>query len=302
MQGLKRWHVGIGIGGIFLLVLTAALTGIIGNSAYALVILSGTYVQTYALVPLEGWILKIILVGSWLLFAIIILLLVILACALTFLVWKLNNALKMTTEFVTFDKILLHCLAGLATVKDQKQQEEKMKKILQVLLKNAMSSKVAAGHLFRASVLLPDSANPQYLKIWESEGMSPKNIERTAFYIGNDENKVKKERGVAGATYMDGKIRVAHMVKKGDKWGCEHDGYIHFENRTITPYRAFVSVPIVKVPLNRSEKQQRETIGVVCFDSHNKWIFDNPKAQTLLEWFGERVGDALSIYWELRAG
>src|SRR5229473_3215362 len=171
MRRLKRWLVGIGIGGIFLI----ALTGIIGNSAYALVILLGTHVQAYALVPLGEWILKVIVVGSWLLFAIIILLLVILACALT-LMWKQYNALKITTEFVAFDTILLHCLVGL--VKDQQQQEEKMKKILRVLLKNAMSSEAAAGHLFRASVLLPDSANPQYLTIWGSQGMPPENIRR----------------------------------------------------------------------------------------------------------------------------
>jgi hypothetical protein len=113
-------------------------------------------------------------------------------------------------------------------------------------------------------------------------------------------NKVPKERGVAGETYKDGKARIAHMVKKDGKWVCEYPSYITFENRTYTPYVAFVSEPIVKVTLDPSGEHQREIIGVVCFDSRKERIFDNPETQKLLKSFGERVGAVISLYWKLR--
>jgi hypothetical protein len=136
--------------------------------------------KTRKLIAMSSWLLFIII----LLLAIIIILLVIIVRTRAF-VKKQNNALNMMSEIVTFDTILLHCLAGLAEGSNQKQKEERMKRILRDLLKNAMSSQAAGGHVIRASVLLPDSTDPQYLKIWGYHEMPPTNIQRTKFYIAH---------------------------------------------------------------------------------------------------------------------
>ena len=297
MRKPKRWLISViaSVSGLLIAVLGLIAAGIIGNGAYALL---GLLWTSEHVVVWEQMLktLKLITMNFWLLSTIFLL---VISIILLVILKKQNNALNMMSEIATFDTVLLHCLAGLAAGRDREQKEQQMKKILRVLLKNAMSSQAAAGLVFRASILLPNAENPEYLTIWAGHEMPLENIQRTAFYIGDDMNKVPGERGVAGETYKDGKTRIAHMVKKEGKWVCEYPSYRTFENRKYIPYEAFVSEPIVKVTLNRSGEHQRKVIGVVCFDSHKKWIFDHPKTQKLLKSLGERLGAVISLYWEL---
>ncbi len=294
MNRLNRWPFRVSFIAILLFLLTTMIAGVIGNRSDALFV----WLWTNVFVPTGEQISKELTVNSWPFIVIFILLLLSLGCAL-FFVWKQNGALNFMSQLVTFDTILLDCLTDLAAAKNQEQKKEKTKRILRILLKNAMSSQAAAGHVFRASILLPDLEKPDYLTIWADCAMPQENIQRTAFYIGREDENIR--RGVAGETFIDGKLRIAHMVKKEGKWECEYPSYIHFEKRSFTPYEAFACVPINIVAMDRSGKHQYEKIGVVCFDSrHNKWIFDNAGTQKLLKSFGERVGAVISFYWKLR--
>jgi hypothetical protein len=124
-------------------------------------------------------------------------------------------------------------------------------------------------------------------------------VERIEFYIGNDRGKLK-DQGVAGETFKDGKLRVGHMIRENNKWTCrEYSSYINFTDRRFLPYESLVCVPIPKFTLKPSSG---ETIGVICFDSKHPATFDNPGAHQLLEALGNRVGAALSIYWQNCSG
>ncbi len=129
--------------------------------------------------------------------------------------------------------------------------------------------------------------------------MPEESVNRTKFYIGKEENR-KSERGIAGATYLDGQLRVGHMIQENAHWKCDHEGYINFDSKRPHPsYYSFVCVPIIGLNPGSAKGNTISCLGVVCFDSHSAIVFDSPQIQELLVTFGSRIAAALTIYIQL---
>ena len=109
---------------------------------------------------------------------------------------------------------------------------------------------------------------------------------------------------MAGATYLDKKLRIVHFPSANDPWFAEvvvsdgdaltpdpHTHYTRFENeRPHPPYKSLVAVPIIT---------DTACLGVLCFDCMNLGIFDDLKVQTLLAALGKRMATILLTYQQL---
>jgi hypothetical protein len=254
----------------------AALNGIIGNSSY------------YAFVLWLGGIIKFISL-PW-----IITLVILLACfGFSFILWHHSrSAVDTLNHVLDLDDSLLRLLPSLIVTG---YQEAEMQRLLKELLRDA--TRPFNGHVHRASILLPDSKK-EYLKIWVHHQMSEESVSRTRFYIGQELDRI---RGVAGETFLDAQLRVAHMRQENLQWKCDLDNYMDFDKKRPYPaYRSFVAIPIIGVISGSLNQTSSTCLGVACFDSDNLTIFDSQEIQYLLQVIGRRVASALLIYQQLQ--
>jgi hypothetical protein len=128
--------------------------------------------------------------------------------------------------------------------------------------------------------------------------MSAESINRTKFYIGTDPNR-RPERGTAGLTYLDEKIRVGHVIRSNTSWQWSAEGYVYFGNQRPHPsHYSFVAMPIIGTDPS-SPTGKTACHGVVCFDSHSPKIFDSPQSQEFLQTFVLRIAAALIMFAHL---
>jgi GAF domain len=292
----RRWSLGekiagISVGAAFVFILTAAITGIIGNSANTL------FVWLWGLLTrINSWPWIITLVTMIIGFTLVL-----------FFVWRSGGALrtemhKMNIELhkvssaldkmnmlIGLDDSLLRLLASWMRARDR---EGEMKLLLAELLRDATIA--FDGEVHRALIFLPDAAG-EHLRAWAHYQMPQESITRSIFYVGK--NGGDRKRGLAGETFLEGKIHVAHITHENEHWKCDRDCYIDFDKRRpFPPYRSLVAVPIIGFTPSSPAVSATTCLGVVCFDSHNPTIFDNPGAQALLQVFGRRIAAALLIY------
>jgi len=292
----RRWSLGekiagASLGAAILFILTAAITGIIGNGASTL------FARFWdGLTRINSWPWIITLVTMVIGFALVL-----------FFVWRSGGALrtelhKMNIELrkvsgaldkmnmlIGLDDSLLRLLASWMRAGDR---EAEMKLLLADLLRDATIA--FDGEVHRALIFLPD-ATGEHLKAWAHYQMPQESIARTVFYVGK--NGDDRKRGLAGETFLESKIHVAHITHEDDHWKCDHDCYIDFDKRRpFPPYHSLVGVPIIGFTPSSPAVSATTCLGVVCFDSPNPSIFDNSGAQALLQVFGRRIAAALLIY------
>ncbi len=277
------------IAGVATFILLNALAGIIGNSTYLAFIWlwnntikpSADQISRYIKLPISqwGWILALILLIGW----------IISGCLMWNRLTILSRAHTIASRVVVLDDSLLRMLTTLISAQDLR---EEMVRLLEQLLLDTIQS--LPGDFFRASIMLPDSRG-EYLRIRVNYRMSQGSINQAKFYIGKDTNR-NAERGTAGHTYLDGTLRVGHIKKEGNEWTCDRGDFIHFDHTHHYPsYFSFITVPIIGTP-SLPVGNIPNCLGVVCFDSHNKTVFDSPAIKTVLETLGRRIAVALSIY------
>lgn len=198
---------------------------------------------------------------------------------------SLNTALGTATAVVNLDKVLLQLLANLLITQNVEQERNK---ILSELLQETIKTLPHNNHnLYRGAILLPDGNG--YLTMQANYNMSERSVRESKFYIGADVN-LQKERGIAGNVYQQMKICVGHIVKRDDKWVCDHDDFKQFNTGPLHPeYYSLINVPIIGFP-------PTERLGVICMDSNNVKVFDLPETQELLIVLGRRVAATLTIY------
>lgn len=281
--------IAVGVATFFLL---NALSGIIGNSTYTFFVwiwnntIKPLAQQIAAYIKIStsqwGWILALILLMGW-----------IISLGL---LWNririINRARVIASSVVELDDSLLRLLTALISAQDLRQE---MVRLLEQLLLDTIQA--LPGDFFRAAIFLPN-ANEEYLRIRVNYRMSQESIDRARFYIGKDTNK-DSERGAAGYTYMDGKIRVGHIRKERHEWKSDQSEFVYFGSTRHHPsYFSYITLPIIGPSLPRGNSSN--CLGVICFDSHNKYVFDSQATKTVLETLSRRIAVALSIYMLLR--
>lgn len=116
------------------------------------------------------------------------------------------------------------------------------------------------------------------------------------FYIGNDPQKQHSEGiGVAGEAFLTKEIRIAHMDCTEKGWTCTSKYFKEFSLRAHDPvYRSFVCMPIYGPPDAMTKKPS--CLGVVCFDSQNRTLFDLEDVGIILRAFARRIATVLIVY------
>ncbi len=262
-------------------VLNDAISGIIGNTAYA------------SSSSLWSIIVKSIQTNAWPWY--ITALVTVIALVFFLQTLSLKGTVKVTDQIVSLDDELLRQLASAVA---QPGLQKAVHRLLERLLCNV--TEALPEDPYKASILLPD-ANREYLHICMNFQMSVESVQRTRFYIGGDENK-KFERGTAGLTFLDQQVRLGHIVRNGHDWKWEAEGYIPFGEKNPYPsHQSFISLPIIGIDL-ASPKRKASCLGVVCFDSTLPDIFDSAQTQKVLQTLVRRIAVALIVQASLTQG
>jgi hypothetical protein len=270
------------IGGIIVAILKDVASGVIGNAAYNL--LPSVWEVAIRSIQANTW--------PW----IITLVTILLGLSGMLYLWQqarlLKSALDATDQMVKLDSSMLRQLSSSVTSSDL---NDEMHRLLGQLLQNA--TEAFPEDAYKAAILLPD-ANQEYLRMSASYQMSAESKNRTKFYIGKDENR-KSERGTAGLTYLDEKVRVGHIIRKKNGWEWSAEGYIYFGNQRPYPsHYSFISIPITSTDPS-APTGKPECVGVVCFDSHSAKTFDTLRIQKFLQTFVLRIAAVLTLFAQL---
>jgi hypothetical protein len=201
----------------------------------------------------------------------------------------LQRSLTIANQIISSDDTLLRSLAFLPIAKDYQAEIQRQ---LTDLLRNTRA--IFQGRINRAFILVPDESKT-HLTTWVHYGLPQESVKRIRFYIGNDDSR---ERGVAGEAYCKQQMIITHMIKRGAKWSADQNAFTLSTEKEYPHYRSFVCVPILVPDKDATalEEQSISVLGVVCFDSMNKTIFDNTALQDLLRSIVSHIAAALLVY------
>lgn len=248
--------------------LIAALNGIVGNRADAVLPQLLSFLQQPISITTTGFLILILVISVPL-------------GLIAFLYYRSQQA---AINLVKLDDSLLRLLSSLPQNPDR---EDAAKRLFQEFLTDTLEL-FADG--CRISIFCPDSHNPELLKIWQSLRVPPETIERTKFYIGSD--KDNKRTGIAGLVFNQQILKVVHLSWQKDKWSPNDTNYYEFVHRPTLksmPYRAVVAVPII------DNTKSNQCLGVLCLDSMNDKAFDSKKVQDGLRSVADRVSATILI-------
>lgn len=208
----------------------------------------------------------------------------------------MRQALDKTTAISAMDQ---HFLGRMAGAPDDLNEQD-LRALVQPMLEEA-TTKVFGAEVYRASIFRPsaefrEGGDPDYLERWESYGMQPASGNSARFYIGDDQARCVREGGIAGIAFQQGSVQVAHYDQVKGKGVCDHPDYLPFteRDRTDPPFRSFVAIPLLGA--------ERRPLGVLCFDSPNRAVFDAPELTQMLTALGQRFAAALLIYAYVKKG
>jgi hypothetical protein len=202
----------------------------------------------------------------------------------------LKQARMTADNIVELDDSMTRLFASWLPKVDHTKQ---MKDLLEELLRDACRE--FGRYVQRASIMLPDKSNSEYLTIWVSHGMPRETVERVKFYIGQDTHK-EGSGGVAGRAYIQQETTVAHITRVRGVWQCDCSGFIRFTSTKHPPaYHTFVCVPIIGPALPSARYNSTSCLGLVCFDSLYETVFDNNHSQRVLRVFARRIAFALKM-------
>jgi hypothetical protein len=204
----------------------------------------------------------------------------------------LEHALAIDHKMLKLDNLLL---LGLASWVPSLNIEEEKKRIVTDVLLDAIAE--FDGQIQRAALLLPDTSR-EYLYCWANYQMSQDSIDSMKFYVGADQGRRQREGGVAGEVFLTRELQVGHLRQVNGIWICEDcPNYLKFPGkRPFPPYHSFVNIPIIGIDPNTPNSSSITCLGVICFDSMNKDVFDSAACQLVLRTFTRRITAALLIF------
>jgi hypothetical protein len=259
-----------------------ALEGIIGNRADTLFTLVWPSIQTVMIANLLSW----YIVDPVLLVCIVVCVHFIRRSQM------LEHALAIDHKILKLDDLLL---LGLASCIPSLNIEEEEKRIIKDILLGAIAE--FDGQVHRAAILLPDVSG-EYLYCWANYQMSQDSIDSMKFYIGADQSRRQREGGVAGEVFLTGELQVGHLRQVNGIWTCEDcPNYMKFPGRRpFPPYHSFVNIPLIGIDSHTPNSSLTTCLGVICFDSMNKDVFDSSARQVLLRTLARRITVAILIF------
>ncbi len=202
----------------------------------------------------------------------------------------LNRARMTANNILELDDSMTRLFASWLPQQDHTKQ---MKDLLEELLRDACRE--FGRYVQRASIMLPDPSNGEYLTTWVSTGMPKETVERVRFYIGQDTHK-ESSQGVAGGAYVREETKIAHLTQVKGNWQCDCPGFIRFTSAKHPPaYHTFVCVPIIGPARPSAQHRSTSCLGVVCFDSLYENVFDGTHAREVLRIFARRIAFALTM-------
>ena len=212
----------------------------------------------------------------------------------------INEALNLTDSLAKSDDSLLRLLTNSVVdmhSKDIEELKKERRRLLYELLRDATETMLRDKNKGRAIILTPGALNgdKDFLTILAYHKVSEQTISRTKFYIGGDETK-NFERGTVGVAFLEKRIRIGSMIKKGDRWECTDEHYYVFdEHRVAPPYETFINVPII----GPSKNGDINCLGIFCMDTKLYNAFNSRKDRVTAEAISRRIASILSIYEEI---
>jgi hypothetical protein len=197
-----------------------------------------------------------------------------------------SRASAIATKLINMDDSLLRLIPGLVGAKNPGVQDA-VHKVLQEYLQDACQ--LFEENVSRATIFTVDSSE-DYLKPWVTYQMPRESIERTKFYIGSEDGRI---RGIAGKAYKTKSVLIVRMLQDGSgQWIPSDHDYQNFEpRRPRPPYLSFVAVPILGL--------SHDCLGILCFDSPSSTAFDSPELEGLWLALGNRIASVMLTYREL---
>ncbi len=171
------------------------------------------------------------------------------------------------------------------------------KKVIEVLLGQATSMfcrAVYSGAFF--------ALDGKVLKIWSHYQMSQADVEDKDIQFDLSQ-PARSPIGMARASYEKRMIEVGRIEEDEHGWKCTNQHYIKIgrlegplkiEPRR-PPYSSLICVPVIS-----SREKNQDPLGVVCFYSHERSTFDDPKINLLAEQIVERISEAFQFYQYLK--
>jgi hypothetical protein len=185
-------------------------------------------------------------------------------------------------------------IRALALLSPSSQIEQEVQRVLTDLLRDATA--VFEGEVQRAAILVLNPAK-DYLECLASYEMPQASIQNMKFYVGSDLHLLDIEKGIAGETFITGEMIVGHLSQINGNWVCDNENYKKFVGRRpYPPYTSFVNVPVIGISSRTPYAAYVTCLGVLCFDSSNKKIFDSEESKVILRTIARRASAALLIY------
>ena len=262
------------IAGAFLFVLSAAVEGIIGNRADALIPLVGPFLRHEMRLRVAS--LVLIMAGS--------------ACIPSFFLLRYRIAHRNATSLNRIDGSLNRSIAILHKSQDSQERAEMAKQMTDFLLQGVL--KLSLFQPCGIAVYRPDESSTCLIP-WRRMGRPNRDDKDLSFYIDNPNSFYLGEseattppsqvRGYAGKTFIDGKLRVAQFSKEGVD--ISGNG-LRREEDSGGPYRALICVVI------SSGDPYTGNLGVLCLYSKVERTF-NESAQEFITTIAQRLSVVL---------
>ena len=262
------------IAGIFLFVLSAAVEGIIGNRADALLPLIGPFFQQE--IKLQVAFLILIIAGS--------------ACVPSFFLLRYRTAYRNATSLNRIDGNLNRSIAILHKSQDSQERAKMARQTTGFLLKGVL--KLSLFQSCGIAVYRPNDTNTR-LKPWLRMGQPNRDDDELSFYIDNTDSfylgeseattPSLKSRWYVGKTFIDGELRVAQFNKEG---GNSSGNGPRREEDSGGTYRSLICVVI------SSGDPYTGSLGVLCLYSKAERTF-NEAAQEFITTIAQRLSIVL---------
>ena len=267
---------------ILFTVFTGIITGVVANRVDALFFSSNPQPKALFLANLIPWCIAGIL----------------LICIFVVLYLRWSDR-KTWEKLFILNEVLLRYPPNLIGNDDL---DERLQKLIDILLTYSLQKLFPGSR--RAILLLPDSRrNNDYLIISHSSGIYHSFEMVDEFYIGNDEDKIE-QRGIAGKAFKEQKPFLVHLrITSENKLDVDDNDYkpIKYtgnEDGDSPPYKSLVCIPVLDgSPMSKAPKK---SLGVLCFDSHNRNTFDSYVSKKRLELLTKHICAAFRTYNALR--
>jgi hypothetical protein len=219
------------------------------------------YLTTYVL-PFLG---QSTVIQIWQTIAVILLLATLLAYSIAISLSKRDDNRVTAAMVVELDKMTVPLVSAMEEQTDGAIPVDSIiRRLIEFALRGIMN--LYGGDVYRASVLMPDPADPNWLKMYADVGHDHLSRSRK-FYIGPNPDHTTRRPGVAGTVFREREPQLVHFDKSKRK--PDNNNYFEFPDNTKHTYQSFVAAPLFAsfLELDQEARQDDAVYGVICLDS-----------------------------------